>query len=198
MHNTSAISVMFLSVFREHIRFMKAHLLVAAMLLSVPAFAADPKPPKQICIGSSCVSTPAESSAKKKWHPGHYLKTQGVSSSIDQASYVQGVMNMLPRTLDIPEMRGAYATFAWGAINPTGTTYRWTDMDTVLNWLCDHDKMLILSISYKSFGATAPELIMPADLVAEGEYATTKSGVIAAIWRDKVMNRFIDTYESDW
>jgi hypothetical protein len=173
---------------------MKTQLLLAALLLSVvPAFAQVPKPPAKLCIDNKCPETPDEPTAgAKKWHPGHYLKTQGNAYATDQNRYIDGVMNVMPKVLELPQLKGAYVDIAWGAINPTGSTYNWTDLDNIVNWLCSRDKNLILSVSYKSFGgADTPQLIMPADLVAKKQYDRTNMGMISAIWRPEVMNRFI-------
>jgi hypothetical protein len=189
-----AISVMLLSTVRRHFRVMKPQIVIAGLLLSVPVLGGTPMAPPQICIDSHCTSSPVRTLAvTKKWHPGHYLKTQGAATTGDQASYVRGVLQTLPKVLEDENLKGAYVDFAWGAINPTGSSYDWVNLDAVLNWLCSRNKMLILSVSYKKFGDTVtPERIMPADLVANGEFAKTESGVIAAVWRANVMNRLID------
>jgi len=174
---------------------MRFAIFLAATLFSVATLGDTPAAPSMLCVDDDCnTQANAPVTGAKKWHPGHYVKTQGSSYSTDQASYIDGVMRTLPRVMDLPQLRGAYIDFAWGAINPSGNTYDWEDLDRVVDWLCSRDKMLLLSIGYKHFaGDKDPQLIMPADLIANGQAVSTNSGKIAAVWRAGVMNRYIST-----
>jgi hypothetical protein len=177
---------------------MRSAIVLAVMLFPVLALGDTPAAPPTLCVDDDCRNhASAPRSGSKKWHPGHYIKTQGSFHSTDQSAYVDGVMRTLPRVMELPQLRGAYVDFAWGAINPSGTTYDWENLDQVVDWLCSRNKMLLLSIGYKHFaGDEDAQLIMPADLIANGQAVSTNSGKIAAVWRAPVMNRYISTMKA--
>ena len=53
-----------------------------------------PDPPKQLCIGSKCVATPAAvTGGKVKWHPGHYGASAGIALAGDSISKFLPEMN---------------------------------------------------------------------------------------------------------
>lgn len=123
-----------------------------------------------------------------KWHPGHYVKTQGEAS--DGTPYWDGVFNNhLPKALESSNLKGALVEITWGDFNTTGSTYDWTRVDQVLAWADANNKRVIFKISYKTFASTIGNL-GPADLEAT-DAVPTQTGFHMAIWRPSVMDRFI-------
>lgn len=129
-----------------------------------------------------------------KWHPGHYVKTQGTASQTNQDAYWSGVLGYYSRIDDSPYLRGAYVDIAWGAFNPTGAAYDWSRIDAALNALDPYNGRLLLAVGYKNF-TTSAGLICPSDLAAAHTYSTS-SGWITAVWRSAVMDRFISAMQA--
>jgi hypothetical protein len=79
---------------------------------------------------------------------------------------------------------------AWGAINPTGSTFTGSAIDNWLAWHEINGRRLILEISYKNFRPNVG-VLAPADLIASGNVIQTLTGWVSAVWRPAVMDRFI-------
>ena len=109
--------------------------LCGLALLPQSAFAQQPKPPTLCVEGApNCGTVPPISGTKIKWHPGHYVKTQGDHSDTDQDDYYNGIINgnSMDRMNEVPEMWGVFVAFAWGALEITEGVYDFTRMDQVL------------------------------------------------------------------
>jgi hypothetical protein len=143
-----------------------------------------------LTTSATCAVTVASTSQSKKWHPGHYVKTQGDHSQTDQAAYIAAVQNTFPRSLDNSTLKGNEAALAWGAINPTGSTFTGSAIDNWLAWHEINGRRLILEISYKNFRPNVG-VLAPADLIASGNVIQTLTGWVSAVWRPAVMDRFI-------
>ena len=78
----------------------------------------------------------------KRWHPGHYLKTQGDHSNPDQNAYLDPILNGaagISRAHSFAGFQGAVVFFSWGHLEPTVGNYDWAAVDTVLNRLSSED-----------------------------------------------------------
>jgi hypothetical protein len=96
---------------------------------------------------------------------------------------------------DIPEILGAFVIAAWGAINPTGSTFDWTEVDNTLSICAARGKQLILQVSYKAFtSASTPGVLVPADL--EWQVDANDRGYWGGVHRPATMTRFIDCIEA--
>ena len=168
---------------------MKTIFAFATLLLSPSLYGEVPKPPPQICIDNNCVSASMQSGDGKKWHPGHYLKTQGVST---ESGYQESVTAQLNKTLGSDLIRGAFISYAWGTLEPSDGKYNWSPVHEHLNWLKAHGKSLIVDLEYKSFGAAGVGSLVPSDLQGSVVIGTSSNtSYIAALWRQPEMDRFI-------
>ena len=124
----------------------------------------------------------------KTWNPGHYLHLQGQPSD---ATYFNDLATQITNNLgDIPEIIGAHYAIAWGQINPTGSTFDWTELDTLLAQIQGiGDRKTILQLQYKTFRTDNPSIEAPADIL--DQVVPSNNGNIAAVWRDSVMDRYI-------
>jgi hypothetical protein len=139
-------------------------------------------------VASSSFSVTVPSSAAKRWNPGHYIKTTGNHADSDQVDYWNGVNSTIIDTVeDIPEILGAYVNVAWGAMNPTGSTFYWDDLDNTLSILVARGKKMIVEIGYKGYHSQEGVLV-PADLRPSDE---TTRGWWGGIHRPDTMTRFI-------
>lgn len=135
-----------------------------------------------------CVTIASAGAGAIKWHPGHYVKTQGQAS--DGQSYWDEVFNSyLPKALESSNLKGALVEITWGDFNTTGSTYDWTRADAVLAWAEANNKRIIFKLSYKHFDG-ALGILGPTDLETTDAVQTT-TGYLMAVWRQSVMDRFI-------
>lgn len=168
---------------------MKTKYLIAAMLLSNSLFGSVPKAPSPVCVDENCTTSPPPLQGSKKWHPGHYLKTQGEST---EGGYQESVNSQLGRTLNSDLIRGAFITYAWGTLEPTNGKYNWTPVYEHLNWMQSHGKYLIVDLTYKNFGSHGIGTLVPSDLRGSVVAGTSSNAAyIAALWRQAEMDRFI-------
>lgn len=153
----------------------------------------DTASPANESAQSSAVSatTNAVSGVFKKWNPGHYLKVQHQHGD---ANWVTTSLNALTKVEDSPLIKGGMVIVAWGRVNPTGSTFDFSGITQILNYLRPRNKRLILAISYKLFNVSSSTGLMPADLASGNVYANGNNGFTAAVWRETVMNRLIACY----
>ena len=135
-----------------------------------------------------------------KWHPGHYLKQQGKPTQVDQAAWQAKILQDLDTYVnDDVLILGAHVGFGWGALNPTGSTYNWSIVYAVLDWMVANNKYLLAQIQSKNF-STSKGLEAPADLAAQ--IIPTNTGWTAALWRNgtagfpDVMARYITFWQA--
>jgi hypothetical protein len=133
---------------------------------------------------------------KKKWNPGHYIKTQGNPTDTDTAGYWAGVQSTITsRMSDIPEILGAFVAISPGMVNPSPGVYDWDDVDATLAQIkAAGNRRMILDLTWKSFNDGTPGLHAPPDLSGEIEPAGT--GWIWAVWRQSNMDRLITIYQA--
>lgn len=131
----------------------------------------------------------------KRWHPGHYVKTQGNHARSDEAAYIQGVKNDLDNVNDLGLLKGALVQFSWGRLNPTGSTFDWSTSDDIFDYITANapgqDKLMI-ELTWKAFtGSISNAVIGPADLLS-AHRQQTNSGYTMAIYRDVVRDRYLE------
>ncbi len=152
----------------------------------------SPRPPTGLCAtGAACLSQDSSNvSVGKKWHPGHYVKTQGnhAPSKSGVQSYVNDVTRQLGYTTDSNQIRGALVSYSWGMLEPRRGQYDWSPVYRHLDWLASRGKRLLINVETKCF-RTKCETLSPQNLQAEN--ITTNSGFIAPIWRRHVMDQLI-------
>ncbi len=148
--------------------------------------------------------------AGTRWHPGHYIKIQGDHADNDQDGYFAGALAEIAQNIDdIPEILGCFLNVSWGAMNPTGATFFWDDIDLIVNDLAARNKLLLLSLAYKTSFEDTTNVLGPADLQGSGrsvgnEMYQNRSGRIMGVWKTSVMDRYIaaqqaiaDRYDSN-
>jgi hypothetical protein len=140
-------------------------------------------------VASSSFSVTVPSSTAKRWNPGHYVKTTGHAADSDQTDYWNGVNSKILEVIeDIPEIKGAFVTVAWGAMNTTGSTFDWTEIDNTLSLLSARGKKMILEVTYKSFTGGGEGVLVPTDLRPADP---TSRGWWGGVHRTATMTRFI-------
>jgi len=146
-------------------------------------------------VSSSSFSIVVPSTSSKRWNPGHYIKCQGQHADPDQVDYVNGIQSKINNDVeDIPEIVGAYFVLAWGAINTTGSTMYWEDLDAIVDNLTSKGKQAILQINWKSFYSSSIGPLVPADLLSQVD--TTSRGYWGGVHREATMTRLIACYEA--
>lgn len=151
----------------------------------------------QPSIGTSQISVvinDVAASAGTKWHPGHYVKTQGQHASTSTAAYVTNVTNAITGYVnDSAFFLGALVTYAWGHLNPTGSTYDWSPVYTHITAL--GGKKLIVSLSWKCYNLPNRGVIAPADIISQSD-ANNQGGYTMHMETAAVMNRYIAFMEA--
>jgi len=162
------------------------------------AFAQQPKPPT-LCIDGSadCELVAVPPTGGIKWHPGHYVKTQGNECG-DQTTYFNGVQRDLTNgVMSSTELIGALVVYGWGALEPDNGVYDWSRVYTNLNWHAARGKYLIVTVDGKCFSGSNPEWMVPANLATLGiGYESYGPSIIAAIWREQVMDQVIAFWQA--
>jgi len=155
--------------------------------------AQQPNPPI-LCIADSadCENGRSQPNGTIKWHPGHYVKTQGQHCSTDQEGYFAGIQRNLDAYIPSSDnFLGAYVIYGWGALETDKGVYDWSRVYDNLNWLASRGKHLLVAVEHKCYGRmTNPEWVVPKNL--ESEVEPQKAGVIGALWRENVMDQYID------
>lgn len=129
----------------------------------------------------------------KKWHPGHYHKTQGPWNA---TGYCATVTSQLTRATESTHLRGEWVAYAWGAIETTDGVYDWSCVDAHIAYLASVGKYLIADLAYKAF-SPSPGNIVPADLTSRVVTGTgTQPVQIAPIWEADVADRYIRFLEA--
>jgi len=167
--------------------------LYGLALLPQLAFAQQPKPPT-LCVdgASDCDAVTPTPSTKIKWHPGHYVKTQG-NHCRDQRDYFDGILRNLTKYVESSDkFVGALVAYGWGALERDRRVYNWSRVHADLNWLAAKGKQLIVVVETKCFRGDNPEWLVPNNLETLGDgYESYGSGISAALWREHVMNQAI-------
>ncbi len=191
---------------------MSAWLLIFTAFLSAAALAGTsgtkrPNPPAKLCIGSSCVDTPA--GGRIKWNPGHYMASESILRSPgDLTNKLSHEMNALRNH---PGIVGYRVLTTWGAIEKSRGVYDFSLLDQVMKTLktgLDTPKHMVLVILPGTFsgkdpgtddGSYLPVYLRQDD--AHGPSPTsgshgwwhnpTSGGYCAMIHREAVMDRFI-------
>jgi hypothetical protein len=189
------------------------HLLVGIVGLSILMTAeARPKSPNGFCAAAApgqadCPATqPAPAPAPgMKWHPGHYLKTQGNHGQADQTKYLDQVASQLPKTTDSDLIQGALVSYAWGAVEPTLGKYDWSPIYKHLNYLSAHGKRLIIDVEYKCFWSDCSKLA-PVELepngscspipCEDGKVWASGRATIVEVWDKSVMDHFLAMWQA--
>lgn len=121
-----------------------------------------------------------------RWNPGHYVRINGDPLAADQEAWFATAASIANANLNEANFKGMVCGIAWGRVNPTGTTYDFSDIYDLLD-ICaaNGNKKLILLPTYKSFGSAPATYHTPADLRAGNiiQFANG-NGRCAAVWRD--------------
>jgi hypothetical protein len=139
-----------------------------------------------------CRDKEPEQEGTMKWHPGHYVKTQGQHCAMNQDVYYDGVMRNLNAHVESSDkFRGAYVIYAWGALETDKGVYDWSRVHEHLDWLAATGKHLLVGIEHKCYGGmTDPEWLVPENL--ETAVEPHMEGIIGALWRTEVMDQYLD------
>lgn len=129
----------------------------------------------------------------KKWHPGHYHKSQG---SWNATGYCDIVTSQLTRATESSNLRGEWVVYSWGAIETNDGVYDWSCVDSHVAYMASIGKYLIVDLAYKVF-STSPGNILPADLLSRVVTGTGAQPVqIAPIWETDMADRYIRFLEA--
>lgn len=129
----------------------------------------------------------------KKWHPGHYHKTQGTWNA---TGYCDIVTPQLTRATESANLRGEWVVYAWGAIETSNGVYDWSCVDSHVAYMASIGKYLIIDLAYKVF-SPSPGNIVPSDLTSRVVTGTGAQPVqIAPIWESDVADRYIRFLEA--
>ena len=148
--------------------------LVIALLGSLfglvlsPSFAVAQQPnPPTLCIEGSADCGLVTGGIK--WHPGHYVKTQGNPCS-DQTIYFESIQSQLTNyVMSSTEFLGAIVKYGWGALETDNGVYDWSRVYANLDWHAARGKYLIVGVEHKCFGGVDdPEWIVPENLATLG------------------------------
>ncbi len=175
---------------------------IVPLLVPRTGGAATPKAPPSLCAGSAsnCVTTTIATLDGIKWHPGHYLKTQGNQAQSNQAAYLADVSDQITKTLASDMISGALVSYSWESLEPKLGQYDWSPIYKHLNYLAAHNKRLMILVQYKCFSNSCPDLA-PAELQPKGSCspAPCESGdvwfsgraAIVEMWKPEVMDAYI-------
>lgn len=172
------------------------------------ATTAKPEAPPQLCVagksGQNCIKTTATTAGDQiKWHPGHYVASNGLHKLGSKASAFQ---NELDAAGNDPNAKGWRGIYAWAALEPQKGVYDFSVMDAELQILktkYPKAKRLGALISAAAYGQTTPSTaILPQYLLSDSAYGPGTNGNLhgywatswtynAAVWRPAVMDRFI-------
>lgn len=193
-------------------RFFLSALTAALACVAVGIAAATatktPVAPSQLCItgksGQSCAKTTAVTATGQiKWHPGHYIASNGAHKLGTPASTFLGELDAAGNDPHVLGWRGIYT---WGALEPQKGQYDFSAIDAELAILKTHyssPKRIGVLISAAAYGRTTPDAsTLPQYLLSDPAYGPGKNGTShgywatsssynAALWRPAVMDRFI-------
>ena len=98
-----------------------------------PSFAVAQRPnPPTLCMDGSADCGLVAGGIK--WHPGHYLRTQGKHCG-DQTIYFGGIQRDLTNSvMSSTEILGAVVDYGWGALETDKGVYDWSRVYADLNW----------------------------------------------------------------
>src|SRR5262249_35431835 len=140
-------------------RQITAWLLIFALSLSVAAFGETstkrPKAPSRICIGETCVDTPA--GGRVKWNPGHYMASESVlRGSRGLTRKLGGEMKALRNHRGVVGYR---VLTTWGALEKSRGEYDFSLLDQVMKTLkteMETPKHMVLVILPGTFSGGDP------------------------------------------
>ena len=173
---------------------MKTLLVLAALVLSANAIAADPKPPI-LCLDEVCAAPEPEPSGKGiKWHPGHYMLVhRGDSHERIMTVYI-------PELCREGSVRGLQVRLDWYTLESSKGAYTFGQVDDMYNALAACGKRLVVQVRAAGFNTTSTSNIVPdyllRDPIYNGGLAPTRSGFIAKVWEAPVMDRLIALYQA--
>lgn len=114
----------------------------------------------------------------KRWHPGHYIRTNHRVLTSTDLSNLSGN----------PQFKGIDIEIPWGLVQPTTTgDYDWSLIDNALAAL-PSGKTLIAQITYKLFNTSSTTNLMPSDIMS---FWTTSNGFMAKVGLGPIMDRYI-------
>ena len=126
-----------------------------------------------------------------KWHPGHYVS---VDTRVDTLDF----LNRHSDILFSNHIQGILKKMYWGDLEIRPGEYDFSELDSILHKLEEHNKYLFLLVLDRSFvHGCSPGTPMPNYIFRQsnGRYRAAlsngRNGCSAAVWDPWVMNRFI-------
>jgi hypothetical protein len=171
---------------------MRAWKYVASLsvLIAGSAFAAPKAPALCEQSDSSCASPaadkPADTAAKKKSNPGHYLLPY---MGDDQPALLKRADEVCRE----PALKGLQVRALWATLESSADHYTFDNIEQLYKRLASCKKRLLLEVWLAKFNKSSVGIV-PSYL--ESQLAQTKSGYIVRYWDPKVMDRLIALYQA--